>query len=112
MTKYYRNNQNKTKLSVYYDICDHVVKEFETLHISRCAGTTMPGNVKVPNEAKVGRQWTRFNKSNDMESDGAANRQADRGSKKKKGKATIKAYNNQLLDGEKQGTAYKQSRKN
>ncbi|BAT90668.1 hypothetical protein LR48_Vigan08g159000 [Vigna angularis] len=70
------------------DICDHVVKELETLDVSRSAGSTMPGNVKVPNEAKVGRELSRLNESNEMASDVGANRQADKGSKKKKGKAT------------------------
>ena len=64
------------------------MKELETLDISRSAGITMPGNVKVPNEAKVGRESSRLNESNEMASDGGANRQADKGSKKKKGKAT------------------------
>lgn len=117
----------------------------------------MPGNVKVPNEAKVGRESSRLNESIEMASDGGANRQADKGSKKKKGKATGNAVvnlsesgadnqeqtstkskrgqkrgkdtsaqtsdsktgsrkellnNNQFLGGEKEGTAYKQCRKN
>ena len=70
------------------------MKKFETLDVSRFAGTTMPGNVKVPNEAKVGRESSRFNESNAMESDGGANRQADKGSKNKKGKATTNAVVN------------------
>lgn len=70
------------------------MKELETLDVSRSAGTTMPGNVKVPNEAKVGRESSRLNESIEMASDGGANRQADKGSKKKKGKATGNAVVN------------------
>lgn len=70
------------------------MKELEILGVSRSVGTTMPGDVKVPNEAKVGRELSRLNESNEMASDGGANRQADKGSKKKKGKATGNAVVN------------------
>ncbi|TKY67292.1 E3 UFM1-protein ligase 1-like [Spatholobus suberectus] len=76
------------------DICDHIVKELETLGVSGSAVTTMPGDFQVPNEAKVGHDSTRLNESNEMASDGGANRHADKGSKKKKGKATGNAVAN------------------
>ncbi|RDX74428.1 E3 UFM1-protein ligase 1-like protein [Mucuna pruriens] len=76
------------------DICDLVVKELETLSISGSAGTTMAGDFQVPNEAKVGHESSRLNESNEMVSDGGANRHADKGSKKKRGKASGNAVAN------------------
>ncbi|KAL2989466.1 hypothetical protein AAZX31_11G141300 [Glycine max] len=73
------------------DICDRVVKELETLGVSGCADSTMHADVQVPNEAKVGHESGRLN---EMVSDGGANRHADKGSKKKKGKATGNAVAN------------------
>ncbi|CAJ1979395.1 unnamed protein product [Sphenostylis stenocarpa] len=70
------------------DICDRIVKELETLGVSVSAGYTMHGEVQVPSEAKVGHESSRLNESIEMASDGGANRQADKGSRKKKGKAT------------------------
>ncbi|KAK7404632.1 hypothetical protein VNO78_05587 [Psophocarpus tetragonolobus] len=69
------------------DICDRVVKELETLGGSG-SGSTMPGDSQVPNEAKVGHVSSRLNESSEIVSDGGANRHADKGSRKKKGKAT------------------------
>ncbi|KAL5130322.1 E3 UFM1-protein ligase 1 [Glycine soja] len=65
------------------DICDRVVRELETLGVSGSAG-----DFQVSNEAKLGHESSRLNDSNEMASDGGANRLADKGSKKKKGKAT------------------------
>ncbi|KAL2328687.1 hypothetical protein Fmac_022114 [Flemingia macrophylla] len=77
------------------DICERVVKELETLGGSGFAGITMPGEFQVPNEAKVGHDSSRLNESSEMMvSDGGANRHADKGSKKKKGKATGNAVAN------------------
>ncbi|XP_020214307.1 E3 UFM1-protein ligase 1 homolog [Cajanus cajan] len=77
------------------DICDRIVKELETLGVSGSAGITMPGDFQVPNEAKVGHDSSRLNESNEiMASDGGANRHADKGSKKKKGKSAGNAVAN------------------
>ena len=67
------------------------MKELETLGVSGCADSTMHADVQVPNEAKVGHESGRLN---EMVSDGGANRHADKGSKKKKGKATGNAVAN------------------
>lgn len=64
------------------------MKELETLAVSGSVGTMMPSDFQVANEAKVGHE------SNEMVSDGGANRHADKGSKKKRGKATGNAVAN------------------
>ncbi|KAJ1431948.1 E3 UFM1-protein ligase 1 [Sesbania bispinosa] len=76
------------------DICDRIVKELETLGVSGTSGTVIPGDLQVANEAKVGYDSSRLNESNEMASDGGANRNADKGSKKKKGKTTGNAVAN------------------
>ena len=59
------------------------MRELETSGVSGSAG-----DFQVSNEAKLGHESSRLNDSNEMASDGGANRLADKGSKKKKGKAT------------------------
>lgn len=70
------------------DICENLVREMETLGASRSSGTKMSGGSQVANEAKVGQNLSRSDESNETAVDGGAIKQADRGSKKKKGKAT------------------------
>ncbi|KAK7262399.1 hypothetical protein RJT34_29971 [Clitoria ternatea] len=76
------------------DICDRVVKELDTLGVSGSAGNMMPGDIQVSVEVKAGDDSSRLNESNEMASDGGANRHTDKGSKKKRGKATGNAVSN------------------
>ncbi|XP_057449095.1 E3 UFM1-protein ligase 1 homolog isoform X2 [Lotus japonicus] len=75
------------------EICDRMVKKLETLGILGSSGTAIPGDSQSANEAKVGFDSSRLNESNEMVSDGGASRHADKGSKKKKGKASGNAAN-------------------
>lgn len=70
------------------DICDRMVKELETLAVSRSLGTAKPGDLPIANEVKAGYDSSRLSESSDMASDGGSNKHADKGPKKKKGKAT------------------------
>ncbi|XP_045832965.1 E3 UFM1-protein ligase 1 homolog [Trifolium pratense] len=77
------------------DICDRMVKELETLAISRSLGTAKPGDLPIANEVKAGYDSSRLSESSEMASDSGSNKHADKGSKKKKGKATGNALANQ-----------------
>ncbi|KAK7312515.1 hypothetical protein VNO77_36424 [Canavalia gladiata] len=70
------------------DICDRMVKELETFGVPGSSGSMMPGDFKVANEARVGNDSSRLNETNEMLTDGGANKHADKGSKKKRGRAT------------------------
>ncbi|KAK7257759.1 hypothetical protein RIF29_31973 [Crotalaria pallida] len=74
--------------SLMKEICDGIMKELETLGVSGSSGTTLPGDVYAASETKVGHHSSRLNEYNEVASDGGANRHVDKGSKKKKGKAT------------------------
>ncbi|KAF7805522.1 E3 UFM1-protein ligase 1-like protein [Senna tora] len=73
------------------DICEHLVKEMETLGVSGSSGSKMSGDSQVANEAKVGQDLSRPNESSETAIEGGAIKHADRGSKKKKGKSTVNA---------------------
>ncbi|RHN60871.1 putative E3 UFM1-protein ligase 1 [Medicago truncatula] len=70
------------------DICDRMVKELETLTVSRSLGTAKPGDLPIANEVKAGYDSSRLSESSDMASDSGSNKHADKGPKKKRGKAT------------------------
>ena len=70
------------------DICDCMVKEMETLGVSGSSGALVSGDSQVVNEAKAGHDSSRLNESTEMGTDVSANRHGDKGSKKKKGKAS------------------------
>lgn len=72
----------------YQDICDRMVKELETLTVSRSLGTAKPGDLPIANEVKAGYDSSRLSESSDMASDSGSNKHADKGPKKKRGKAT------------------------
>ncbi|XP_028775796.1 E3 UFM1-protein ligase 1 homolog [Neltuma alba] len=69
-------------------ICEHLVKEMETLGVSGSSGIKMLSDSQAAKEAKVGQDFTRSSESNETATDGGAIKHVDRGSKKKKGKAT------------------------
>ncbi|CAL5211350.1 unnamed protein product [Lathyrus oleraceus] len=81
------------------DICDRTVKELETLAVSRSLGTVKPGNLPIANEVKAGYDSSRLSESSEMASDGGSNKHADKGPKKKRGKATGNALANQSESG-------------
>ncbi|XP_015952319.1 E3 UFM1-protein ligase 1 homolog isoform X1 [Arachis duranensis] len=94
------------------DICDRVVKELETLGVSGSFGSKMSDDLQVTNEAK-GYDSGRLNESNEMASDAGANKHSDKGSKKKKGKATGNAAANLSESGpDNQEQASTKSKKN
>lgn len=70
------------------------MKEMETLGASGSSGTKVSGDSQIANEAKVGQDLSRSNESNETATDGGAIKHTDRGSKKKKGKATGNAAAN------------------
>lgn len=95
------------------DICDRMVKELETLAISRSLGTVKPGDLPIATEVKAGYDSSRLSESSEMASDGGSNKHADKGSKKKKGKATGNALANQSESGpDKQEHTSTKSKKN
>ncbi|CAI8608000.1 unnamed protein product [Vicia faba] len=81
------------------DICDCTVKELETLAVSRSLGTVKPGDLPIANEVKAGYDSSRLSVSSEMASDSGSNKHADKGPKKKKGKATGNALANQSESG-------------
>ncbi|CAK8575966.1 unnamed protein product [Lathyrus sativus] len=81
------------------DICDRTVKELETLAVSRSLGTVKHGDLPIANEVKAGYDSSRLSESSEMASDGGSNKHADKGPKKKKGKATGNALANQPESG-------------
>lgn len=81
------------------DICDRMVKELETLAVSRSLGTAKPGDLPIADEVKVGYDSSRLSESSEMASDGGSNKHADKGPKKKKGKATGNTLANQSESG-------------
>ncbi|KAK2434029.1 E3 UFM1-protein ligase protein [Trifolium repens] len=95
------------------DICDRMVKELETLAISRSLGIAKPGDLPIANEVKAGYDSSRLSESSEMASDGGSNKHADKGSKKKKGKAAGNALANQSESGpDKQEHTSTKSKKN
>ncbi|WJX44259.1 hypothetical protein P8452_31256 [Trifolium repens] len=95
------------------DICDRIVKELETLAISRSLGIAKPGDLPIANEVKAGYDSSRLSESSEMASDGGSNKHADKGSKKKKGKAAGNALANQSESGpDKQEHTSTKSKKN
>lgn len=76
-----------------------MVKELETLSASRSSGTAKPGDLQIANEARVGYDSSRLSESNEMVGDGGGNKHADKGSKKKRGKASGNAVANQSESG-------------
>ncbi|KAK2380418.1 hypothetical protein P8452_36661 [Trifolium repens] len=95
------------------DVCDRMVKELETLAISRSLGTVKPGDLPIATEVKAGYDSSRLSESSEMASDGGSNKHADKGSKKKKGKATGNALANQSESGpDKQEHTSTKSKKN
>ncbi|CAI8596846.1 unnamed protein product [Vicia faba] len=81
------------------DICDCTVKELETLAVSKSLGTVKPGDLPIANEVKAGYDSSRLSVSSEMASDSGSNKHADKGPKKKKGKATGNALANQSESG-------------
>ncbi|KAL5062350.1 hypothetical protein RYX36_024087, partial [Vicia faba] len=81
------------------DICECTVKELETLAVSRSLGTVKPGDLPIANEVKAGYDSSRLSVSSEMASDSGSNKHADKGPKKKKGKATGNALANQSESG-------------
>ncbi|KAK4255002.1 hypothetical protein QN277_008065 [Acacia crassicarpa] len=69
-------------------ICEHLVKEMETLGVSGSSGIKMFSDSLVANVGKIGQDLIRSNESNETALDGSAIKHVDRGSKKKKGKAS------------------------
>jgi hypothetical protein len=95
------------------DVCDRMVKELETLAISRSLGTVKPGDLPIATEVKAGYDSSRLSESSEMASDGGSNKHADKGSKKKKGKAAGNALANQSESGpDKQEHTSTKSKKN
>lgn len=76
-----------------------MVKELETLGVPGSSGTGIPGDLQIANEAKIGYDSSRLSESNELVSDGGGNKHADKGSKKKRGKATGNAVANQSESG-------------
>jgi hypothetical protein len=90
-----------------------MVKELETLAISRSLGTVKPGDLPIATEVKAGYDSSRLSESSEMASDGGSNKHADKGSKKKKGKAAGNALANQSESGpDKQEHTSTKSKKN
>ncbi|XP_058729844.1 E3 UFM1-protein ligase 1 homolog [Vicia villosa] len=81
------------------DICDRTVKELEALAVSRSLGTVKPGDLPIANEVKAGYDSSKLSESSEMASDGGSNKHADKGPKKKKGKATGNTLANQSESG-------------
>ncbi|XP_058753360.1 E3 UFM1-protein ligase 1 homolog [Vicia villosa] len=81
------------------DICDRTVKELEALAVSRSLGTVKPGDLPIANAVKAGYDSSKLSESSEMASDGGSNKHADKGPKKKKGKATGNTLANQSESG-------------
>lgn len=71
------------------------MKELETLAVSRSLGTAKSGDLQKASEVNVGYDSSRLSESNETASDGGSNKHADKGTKKKRGKAAGNALANQ-----------------
>ncbi|CAK8568538.1 unnamed protein product [Lathyrus sativus] len=63
------------------------------------SSSVKPGDLPIANEVKAGYNSSRLSESSEMASDGGSNKHADKGPKKKKGKATGNALANQPESG-------------